>query len=86
MHLLNMKETQRRRIAATSSLNAKFTDQQLGERGVGVTPPALTPIYSRLLNIHLKTTLTVFLHLRYLLYATEEADDRIRLKISTEKS
>jgi hypothetical protein len=55
-----MKETPKRRIAVTSSLNKIFIDQ-LGNREVVrgealIRPPAAAPFYIRLLNRYLKTT------------------------------
>jgi hypothetical protein len=48
-----MKKSPRRRITVTSSLNVKSTDQlgsRMVVRGGGVTPPAPTPFYIRLLD------------------------------------
>ncbi len=55
-----MKETPRRNIAITSSVNKIFIDQ-LGNRVVVrgealIRPPAAAPFYVRLLNRYLKTT------------------------------
>jgi hypothetical protein len=51
-----MKETPRRRITVTSSLKEIYSNQRSG----GVTPPAPTHFYSRLLDRYLKTTWSVF--------------------------
>jgi hypothetical protein len=53
-----MKETPKRRITVTSSLN-EIAMNQLGNRAVakgrGVTPSAAIPFYSRFLDKYLKT-------------------------------
>jgi hypothetical protein len=69
-----MKEIARRRITITSSMKEiprrriityvvysikEISTNQLGNGG-GVTPPAPTPFYSRILDKYLKTTATVF--------------------------
>ncbi len=56
-----MKETPRRNIAITSSLNKIFIDQLRKNRVVVrgeaiIRPPTAAPFYIRLLNRYLKTT------------------------------
>jgi hypothetical protein len=68
LFICGVLETPIRRITLLSSLHDITTDQ-LGYRvvvwGRGVTPPALTPLYSRFLDRYVKTTWTVFLYLGY---------------------
>jgi hypothetical protein len=58
--MADMKETHKRRITVTSSLNQISTDQLGNGGGGGVLRP--TPFYSRLLDWYFKTSWTVFLH------------------------